>query len=215
MKRLLTAALVLIACAGASAQPKAYDPMDDLVSTAKKEINAKGAIEQSKSRVDKDPRRQKVEKGFWQFFQGKRDARPGEFCTAVFWKADRMITVTGPGGAYRGAMLGFVAVEPGEGFPRPDDAKAIQKVQVTLKQGTDAPARVTAFNRTIGGMSDEIAFAVPTIDAALAGMEDKLAFTIDHEGKQIFSLAWHSGLAARDVMKKCLKGENVEGREVP
>lgn len=208
-------AIVLALVLGASARAAAYDPMEDLVSTARKEINAGDAIEASKTRTLNDPRRAKVEKGYWQFFQGQRDARPGEFCTAVFWKADRMISISGPGGSYRGALLGFVAIEPPAGFPRPDDARATQKVKVTLKQGADAPASVTAFNRTIGGLADEIAFAVPTIDAALAGMEDRLAFSIEHEGKPVFALEWHSGLAAREVLRKCLKGERVEGRELP
>ena len=86
---------------------------------------------------------------------------------------------------------------------------------MTLKQGAEAPARVTALNRTIGGMADEIAFAVPTIEAALAGMEDRLAFAIEHEGRPVFALEWHSGLAARDMLVRCLKGEDVSGREVP
>lgn len=215
MKTSMAIVVALLACTGARAQSATYDPMEDLVSSAKKEINAKEAIETSKARALNDPRRKKVETGYWQFFQGQRGARPGEFCTAVFWKADRMISISGPGGSYKGALLGFVAIEPPEGFPRPDDAKATQKVKVTLKQGADAPASVTAFNRTIGGLADEIAFAVPTIDAALAGMEDRLAFSIEHEGKPVFALEWHSGVAAREMLKKCLKGESVEGRELP
>jgi hypothetical protein len=212
----LTATLTLaLASAGAAAQSGAYDPMEDLVSSAKKEINAKDAIDRSKSRVLNDPRRKKMENGFWQFFQGKRDAKPGEYCMAVFWKGDHMISIAGPGGSYRGAMLGFTALAPKDGFPRPDDPKRVEKIKVSLTQGGDAPVNVTAFNRTIAGLSDEINFAVPAIDAALAGMEDKLAFKIDHEGKQVFSLEWHSGHAARDMMKKCLKGENVDGKEVP
>jgi hypothetical protein len=45
-------------------------------------------------------------------------------------------------------------------------------------------------------------------------MEDTLNFRIDYQGSNIFELEWHSGLAARDMMKKCLKGENVNGKEV-
>jgi len=215
MKKAVAIVLALVSCTSTWGQSAAYDPMEDLVSTAKKEINAAGAIETSKKRVQDDPRRKKVEAGFWQFFQGKRDAKPGEFCTAVYWQRDRMISVSGPGGNYRGALLGFVAIEPPEGFPRPDDAKATRKIKVTLKQGADAPASIMAFNSTIAGLSDEIKFAVPTIDAALAGMEDRLRFRIDHEGKQVFDLEWHSGLAARDMLKRCLAGEKVDGKELP
>lgn len=209
------ALFLALCCVGASAQSGAYDPMEDLVSSAKTEINAKAAIEQSKDRAQNDPRRKKIEAGHWQFFQGKRDAKPGEFCTAVFWKADRMISIAGPGGSYKGALLGFVAIEAHNGFPRPDDPTQTQKIKVTLKQGSDAPAAVTAFNGTIGSLADEIKFAVPTIEAALAGMDDRLRFRIDHEGREVFDLEWHSGLAARDMLKRCLKGEDVNGKEVP
>ena len=192
----------------------AYDPMEDLVSSAKQEINAKDTIETQKNRVQNDPRRKQVERGFWQFFQGSRDAKPGELCTAVFWKNDRMISISGPGGGYKGAFLSFVAIDPKPPFPRPDKPGSLDKVKVTLKQGNDAPATITALNRTIGGFSDEIRFAVPTIDAALAGIEDNLAFRIDYQGQEIFSLAWHSGFAARDMLKRCLAGQKVDGSEV-
>lgn len=214
MKKPLFISLMLCGT-GVWAPSAAYDPMEDLVSTAKQEINAKDAIETAKQGTLNGPKHKKVTQGFWQFFQGKQGAKPGEYCTAVFWKGNRMISIVGPGGSYQGALLNFIAIEPPEGFPRPDDAKVIDKVKVTLKQGRDAPATLTAFNRSIGGFADEIAFAVPTIDAALAGMEDQLAFTIDHAGKQIFALEWHSGLAAGQMLRKCLKGERVDGREVP
>lgn len=212
MRKLVLVLSLLVAAAVVEAG--SYDPLEDLVSTAKKEINAKGAIEQSKDRVLNNPRREKMEKGFWQFFQGKSGAKPGEFCTAVYWQKGQMISVLGPGGEYRGAMLGFIAVEPDPTFPRPDNPKEILKVKVTLTQGNDPSATITAFNRTVAGFADEIQFAVPTIDAALAGMEDKLNFRIEFEGRKIFELEWHSGLAARDMLKKCLKGENVDGKEV-
>jgi hypothetical protein len=193
----------------------AYDPMEDLVASARKEIRAREAIDAAQARAASDPRRQKVAQGTWRVFQARRDARPGAYCTAVFWKQDQMISITGPGGDYRGAVLGFIAIEPKNGFPRPDEARATQKIQVTLTQGADAPARVTAFNRTIGGLADEIAFAVPTVDAALAGMADRLAFRIDHDGRQVFALEWHSGLAAREKLLPCLRGERGGDVEVP
>lgn len=211
MKKFLLLSLVSMS---AFVQAEDYDPMGDLLSTAKTEINAKDAIEESKDRVLNSELTKKMEKGFWQFFQGKSGARPGEYCTAVYWQKDQMISISGPGGDYKGAMLGFIAVEPDGPFPRPDNAKDIEKIKVTLTQGSDSPATVTAFNSTIGGMSDEIKFAVPTIDAALAGMEDKLNFRIDFEDNKVFELEWHSGLAARDILKKCVKGEKVDGKEV-
>lgn len=210
----LALATGLSTAGGAWSQPAAYDPMADLVSTAKKEINAAKAIEGSKRRVMDDPRYAKMKKGYWQFFQGKRDAKPGEACVAVFWKGSQMISLIGPGGSYQGALLSFVAVESAQGFPRPDDPKQVRKIRVSLQQGAGSPAVVTAFNRTIVPLADEIAFAVPTIDAALSTMEDRLNFRISHENKEVFALEWHSGHAARDIMRRCLDGERVDGKEV-
>ena len=212
MRKLVLFVTLLVAATVVEAG--SYDPLEDLVSTAKKEINANEAIEQSKDRALNNPRAEKMKKGYWQFFQAKTGAKPGEFCMAVYWQMGRMISITGPGGDYRGAMLGFVAVEPKPPFPRPDNPKDIQKVKVTLTQGNDPSATVTALNRTVAEFADEIQFPVPTIDAALAGMEDRLNFRIEYQGSNIFELEWHSGLAARDMMKKCLQGENVNGKEV-
>jgi hypothetical protein len=213
------ATLLSLVCLSLLPQPvlaeSAYDPMEDLVSSAKQEINARDTIDTQKNRVQNDPRRKQVERGFWQFFQASRGAKPGEFCTAVFWKNDRMISITGPCGGYKGAFLSFVAIDPKPPFPRPDKPGSIDKVKVTLKQGNDAPTTITALNRTLEGFSDEIRFAVPTIDAALAGIEDTLAFRIDYQGQEIFALAWHAGFAARDMLKRCLAGQKVDGNEVP
>jgi hypothetical protein len=220
MKRCLISLLLLpMAALGQTptqtpTQTPAYDPLDDLVSSAKKEVKASEAIADGKSRLQNDPRRKKMESGYWQFFQGRRDAPPGESCIALFWKGKQMISVVGPGGAYKGALLTFIALDAPEGFPRPDDPTAVQKVKVTLTQGADAPATLTALNRSIG-TSDEIQFPVPTIEAALAAMEDRMAFKIDHAGKRVFELEWHSALAARDVLRRCVKGEKVDGRELP
>jgi hypothetical protein len=193
----------------------AYDPMADLLSTAKKEIQAKAVIESAKEQHAQDPRRGKIDAGFWQFFQTQANAKPGEGCVAVFWQGRQLISITGPAGDYRGALLGFVAIEPVNGFPRPERGQPTQKVKVSLQQDEEAPTTVTAFNRTLAGLSDEIAFPVPTLEAALSTMQDRQRFQIRHEGKTVFDLAWHSGLEARQVLRRCAAGERVGGREVP
>ncbi len=176
--------------------------MEDLLSTAKKEIKAEDTIEESRDKLFN-----------WQFFQANSGAKPGEFCRAIYWQNDIIISISGPGGEYRGAMLSFIAVEPPETFPRPDNPTAIEKVKVTLKQGADPAATVTAFNTSIG-FSDEIKFAVPTIEAAMAGMDDQLKFKIDYQGNTIFELKWHSTIAAREVLSQYLKGQYVSKKEI-
>jgi hypothetical protein len=197
-----------------SADTGAYDPLADIVSTTKKEISVKGTVQEAKDELV-SPKALKLKKGYWQFFQGVKDPKPGEACTAVYMQDDKLITIIGPGKEYKGALLGFIAIEPpNDTFPRPDDEKGIQKVSVTLKQGSDNPVTIQAFNRTVVPLTDELTFAVPTIKDALDNMEDKLRFQIDYEGKRAFDLEWHSGHAARDVLKRCLKGEDVSKQEV-
>ncbi len=192
----------------------AYDPLADLVSTTKKEVSVSDTVEGAKDQLT-SPKALKLKNGYWQFFQGKKDAKPGEFCTAVYLQNDKMITIMGPGGEYKGAVLGFIVVEPpADTFPRPDDEKGIQKVTVTLTQAGERPQTVKAFNRTVVPLTDELTFAVPSIKAALDTMEDKSRFQIDYEGKRAFDLEWHSGHAARDILKQCLKGEDVSKQEV-
>lgn len=198
----------------AYADTGAYDPLADIVSTTKKEISVEGTVQARKDEIN-SPEVKKLEKGYWQFFQGVENAKPGIACTAVYIQKDKMITIIGPGKEYKGALLGFIAIEPPDDtFPRPDDEKGIQKVSVTLKQGSERPVTIQAFNRTIVPLTDELTFAVPTIKDALDNMEDKLRFQIDYEGKRIFDLEWHSGYAARDMLKRCLKGEDVSKQEV-
>lgn len=210
MRRLLMMLAAAMATAAAAA-----DPMADLVSTAKQEIRASSAIAAARERVSQDPRRQKVNGGFWQFFRAVRGAAPGEACMAVFWKGDQMISLAGPSGHYRGALMSFVALQAPQGFPRPDAAGAVRQVQVTLQQDGEAPATLRVLNRSIGGMADELSVAVPGIQALTAGMQDRQAFKIHHEGRQVFALEWHSGLAARAVLQRCVDGGEVEGSEVP
>jgi hypothetical protein len=192
----------------------AFNPLADIISATKKEISVKGTVNEARDQLN-SPKALKFKNGFWQFFQGKKDAKPGEFCTAVYFKGDKMITIVGPGDEYKGAILGFIVVEPpADTFPRPDDEKGIQKVTVTLTQAGERPQTVKAFNRTVAPLADELTFSVPSIKAALDTMEDKSRFQIDYQGKLAFDLAWHSGHAARDMLRRCLKGEDVSKHEV-
>jgi hypothetical protein len=37
-------------------------------------------------------------------------------------------------------------------------------------------------------------------------MEDNWSFEVQYQGQSIADIAWHSGLAARDALKRCLNG---------
>jgi hypothetical protein len=191
-----------------------FDVLGSVMDTTRREISVRGAVEGSKDEARKF--RDKLVAGYWEFMQAKSDAKPGEYCAAVFFRADRepqpggedtfkngmTVTMFGPGGEYRGALLAFSPLEAKHAFPA---GKPGQKILVTLKQGNDPPATLNALYLTIGAKAQPmIAFAVPTIDALLGGVEDRLSFELTQNGTKIASIAWHSGFAARDAMKRCL-----------
>ncbi|OYW39269.1 MAG: hypothetical protein B7Z35_04865 [Hydrogenophilales bacterium 12-61-10] len=136
--------------------------------------------------------------GGWEYFQDAPGAAPGEYCAAFYAKGGGMVRLSGPGKEYAGALMTFWGAD----IPTP--AK-MQKVRVTLKQSNDAPQTVQAFNYKLPGEAfGAIAFAVPTIEAALAGMENEASFDLEMDGKSVASVEWHDGLAARDRLGKCV-----------
>ena len=189
--------------AAADSAAGSFDVLGNIMDTTKKEINAKQAVETSKKDLLSSDASKKYQDGYWQHFQAFSGAKPGEYCAAMFARQGMSVTVLGPGGDYRGALMIFSALDD-SAFPKSAQPTIIP---VTLKQGSDPAATVRVFNFNIGQWQTPIlAFAVPTIDAALQGMDDKLDFHLEYEGKAIGSIEWHSGQAARDALKQCLAG---------
>lgn len=124
----------------------------------------------------------------------------------MFMKEGMGVSILGPGGDYKGALMMFFNAYDNPAFPT---TKNMTKIPVTLTQGTDAPVSTRALNYTIGTSwpTPVVVFAVPTIEAAREGMEDKLDFHVQYEGQNIVDVEWHSGLSARDELKKCLAGK--------
>jgi hypothetical protein len=159
-----------------------------------------------------DPEYLRYLSGSWQLFPASalEDVTPGDYCAASFFKASMdpaannapvMITLSGPGGDYEGALLTFAA----EAIPSPT---TVETITVTLTQNDEPPATVQAFNYAMPNLPfGVIAFAVPTIDAALAGMEDVQSFDVKINGQSVANTTWHSGLTVRDEFRKCLNGE--------
>jgi hypothetical protein len=176
--------------------------LGNIMDTTRKEINARQAVATSKEDLLKSDFHKKHTDGYWDFFQSNSSAKPGEYCTAMFMREGMSVAIMGPGGDYRGALMMFLPLIDNEHFPKSKEARVIK---VTLEQAKDPAATVGVFNFSIGAWeAPAIAFAVPTIEAALAGMEEKLDFRLDYEGKRIGEIEWHSGIAARDSLKKCL-----------
>jgi hypothetical protein len=186
-----------------------YDP-----ELAALEFEAASAMLQLQQQMElmQNPEYLRYLSGSWQLFPTStlEGAKPGEYCVASFFKASMhpkannapvMINLSGPGGDYKGTLLTFAA----EAIPKPEK---METISVTLTQNDEPPVTVRAFNYSMPGLPfGVIAFAVPTIEEALAGMEDVQSFNVEIDGRSVANTTWHSGLKVRDEFRKCINGQ--------
>lgn len=178
-----------------------YDPLQS-------QINAMVGLAQVQehdanefAKLQADPRYQAYLQGGWEYFDGRPGAAPGDYCTAVFWRKEGFIILSGPGDNYDGAMLMFA----GDAVPTPSKLKM---VRATLTQTSASPATLMAFNFQKNPAHPgigTIAFAVPSAAALMGGMEERNDFAVSLGGKEVFRLGWHDGLAARDKWAECVE----------
>ena len=188
--------------ASAASPTGSFDALANIMDKTKQEINAKEAVAASKEDMFGSEEYKKMKDGHWQYFQASSSAKRGEYCTAMFIKENMSVAILGPGGEYKGALMMFTSLVSNDTFPQSEQPRVIQ---VTLKQASDPAATVGVFNFNLGKwQTPVVTFAVPSIEAALQGMEDKLDFHLQYEGQDIGSIEWHSGLVARDELRKCL-----------
>lgn len=200
----------------AASEGESFDALASVMDTHRKEINAKDIIESSKEEAIRY--REKIIAGWWEYMQAKSNARPGEYCTATFLRAKRvkhervdgisdgtMVSLFGPGGNYRGALLGFSPLTKDHAFPK---LKSGQPVLVTLIQGNLKPVTLNAIYTEINPTAPPLLlFAVPSIEALMDGMQDDWRFEVLYQEKSIANIEWHDGLKARDELKRCLAGQ--------
>lgn len=213
---LVTAILPCLATAGV--QGEAFDVLASVMEEHNKELNASTALESGKDEAKRY--HEAITAGWWEFMQAKSNATPGEYCAASFLRAKRLkekgqpdspnegvvVTLFGPGGSYRGALLAF--------SPLGDDSTAAfpklpsgSPVMVTLIQGNTKPVTLNAiYMKPRPKAPPLLAFAVPSIDALMQGMEDNWTFDVTYQGRSIANIEWHDGLRARTELKKCLAG---------
>lgn len=199
---------------------ESFDVLASVMETHNKEINAKEIVTSSKEEAIRY--REKVIAGWWEFMQANSKAKPGEYCAASFLRAKRvkhervdgisdgmMVTLFGPGGNYRGALLGFSPLDKDQSFPKAGNGKP---VLVTLKQGNEKPVTLNAIYTEFGPSKRPLLlFAVPSIEALMGGMEDTWRFEVIYQDKTIADIEWHDGLKARDALKQCLAGKPFGG----
>lgn len=195
---------------------ESFDVLGSVMETHRKEINANDILASNKEEAIKY--REKIIAGWWEYMQASSKAKPGEYCTATFLRAKRvkhervdgisdgmMVSLFGPGGDYRGALLGFSPLTKDHAFPK---LKSGKPVLVTLRQGDEKPATLNAIYMEVGPTAPLLLFAVPSIEALMDGMKDSWSFEVIYEGKSIANIEWRDGLNARNELKKCLAGQS-------
>jgi hypothetical protein len=135
--------------------------------------------------------------GHWRLFPTPQGQKSGEFCSAFFSRNGLMLTLSGPGGDYKGALLTFMSAD----IPKPDK---MTMVKVTLTQDDEPPITTQAFNYSPPNMPFG---AIAFMDAALSSMKDVQVFKVEMAGKPVAKINWHSGLAASRELRRCMDGQ--------
>ena len=163
--------------------------------------NERAAAVAAMAQLLDDPDYQRYLTGKWKLSPAPEGVNSGEFCNVYFSREGVILTLTGPGGDYKGAGMISLSAD----IPRP---RTQQTVEVTLTQDNEAPVTVQALNYSSPGHAfGSIALAVPSMDALLDNMVDDQRFVLHLDGKQIAKVQWHSGLAARSELRRCLDGK--------
>lgn len=153
------------------------------------------------ARLRADPVFMRYYAGFWDHYQAREDAAPGEYCAATYVNLDGSITLTGSDRRWDGGLLVFI----GKDIPQPE---AFREITATLTQDDGRPATVRIFNlpaRPEMAGHGTLIFAVPSMADALAGMEDDQAFAVSIEGEEVFRMAWKDGREARNALRRCVR----------
>lgn len=178
------------------------DPMAAAMADIYRVSEASSAFGGELQKQMKDPKfkaaYERYNNGGWDYFQDSNNPKPGEYCSALYAKGNVMVRISGPGGGYNGALMTFSG-------PDITGSRDVTKMKVTLNQSDGSSQSVQTFNYQLPGeVYASIAFAVPTIEAAMAAMEEKQGFDLLVKGKSVMKLDWHGGLAARKQLEKCL-----------
>ena len=96
-----------------------------------------------------------------------------------------------------------------ERIPKPD---TVTTVTVTLTQSGYPAQTVKALNFAVPGVPfGAVGLTVPSIEAAIGSMLDDERMTLALEGKEVASVAWSQGHAARDRLRDCVARRHDDG----
>lgn len=153
------------------------------------------------ARLRADPVFMRYYEGYWDHYQAREDAEPGEFCAATYVNLNGSITLTGSDERWDGGLLMFV----GRDIPQPE---AFREITATLTQNDERPVTVRIYNLPASPAMAEhgtLIFAVPSMADALSGMENEQAFAVSIEGEEVFRMSWKDGREARNTLRNCVR----------
>lgn len=148
-----------------------------------------------------DPVFMRYWKGYWEHYQARENADPGEFCAATYVNLDGSITLSGFDESWDGGLLMFV----GRDIPQP---RAFEEITATLTQNKERPVTVRIYNLPASPKMPghgTLIFAVPRMADALSGMENEQTFAISIRGKEVFRMSWKDGKEARNSLRRCVR----------
>lgn len=160
------------------------------------------AQEAELNRLRQDPKLMRFVEGYWEFYQSRDSAEPGEYCAATYANMHGLITLSGTDKSWDGGLLTFV----GKDIPAPAE---FRRIRATLTQTGDPPATIEIFNPAASDSPEgmgSLVFAVPSLRDALAGMENEQEFAVAIEGQEVFRMSWKDGVQARNALRRCVSG---------
>ncbi|OJF90812.1 hypothetical protein AX760_25575 [Pararhizobium antarcticum] len=149
----------------------------------------------------KDPVLMRYWQGYWDHYQARAAAQPGEFCAATYVNLEGSVTLAGFDKSWDGGLLMFV----GRNVPRPSE---FREVTATLTQDDGRPATVRIYNMPASAKMPDVGtliFAVPSMAAALSGMGNEQKFVIAIDGREVFHMSWKDGKKARNTLRNCAR----------
>lgn len=174
------------------------EQMDAMSSAAGQLAQDIRAYADASVKLQSDPGYQRFVQGSWRFFQARADAKPGEYCTALWSRQRGFFGLAGPGPGYPGGLITFW------GPDIPKTAKS-RVVTASIRQSDGSVQTVKAANYMLPGIDwGAITLAVPSIEAGIDDMADEDFMELSLGKKVVARAEWRQGLMAKQKLRQCM-----------
>jgi len=183
-------------------------PGPSLIEIIQEKVRRNRAARDRREALEAMPGYQAYLRGEWSYFDSGAPADGGpRRCGASFAKEGKVLLLHGDAAPDSPAMLTFVDLDPDRSQVPP--SREPRLVAVSLAQ-TGAPrAAVRAWHHAMGD-AGAITFAVPTLQAGIDGLLETSRTRLRIDGRDVFDLEYHGGLAAQARLRRCLAGQAPE-----